>query len=34
MILRNGISGSSTAFIEKPYLPVELARTIRTVLRG
>ena len=32
-ILRNGIAGARAAFIEKPYLPVELAHMVRTVLR-
>ena len=32
-ILRNGIAGARAAFIEKPYLPVELAQMVRTVLR-
>jgi PAS domain S-box-containing protein len=33
-ILRHGISESRTAFLEKPYLPEDLARKIREVIGG
>ena len=31
-IIRHGISESRTAFLEKPYLPADLARKVREVI--
>jgi DNA-binding NarL/FixJ family response regulator len=31
-IIRHGIAHSTTAYLEKPYLPDELARKVREVL--